>query len=84
MRQWHWWILGAKSAILTERFCSEFRLRILSLGSLLHLEGTGGIVIPYKGYVEASLVIPGLPQYNEDMLFLVILDNKHGKGYQYS
>ena len=28
---------------------------------LLHLKGTVGIAIPYKGYIEASLIIPGLP-----------------------
>ena len=45
----------------------------------MHLEGTGGIALPYKGYIEANLIIPGLPQHNEDILFLVILDNKYGE-----
>ena len=40
---------------------------------------TGGITIPYKGYVKASLTIPGLPQFNEDMFILVILDHKYGE-----
>ena len=39
--------------------------------------GTGGIAKPYKEYVEANLIIPGLPQYNEDVLCMVILDNKY-------
>ena len=43
------------------------------------LEGTGGITMLYKGYIEAKLLIPGLPQYNEDVLFLVISDNKYGE-----
>ena len=42
-------------------------------------QGVGSIAIPYKGYIEANLIIPGLPQYNEDMLFLVISDNKYGE-----
>ena len=42
---------------------------------LLHLEGTGCVPIPYKGYVEASLTVLGLPWYNDDVLFLVIPDN---------
>ena len=41
------------------RFCSELGLRVLPLGGLLHLEMTGGIVIPYKGYMEVNLIIPG-------------------------
>ena len=36
-------------------------------------------MIPYKGFVEANLIIPGLPQYNEDVLFLVVSDNKYGE-----
>ena len=36
--------------------------------------GDGGILIPYKGYVEANLTIPDLPWYNEDVLFLVVLN----------
>ena len=46
---------------------------------MLHLKRKGGILIPYKGYIEANLTIPGLHQYNEDMLFLVILDHKYGE-----
>ena len=29
--------------------------------------------------MEANLITPGLPWYNEDVLFLVILDNKYGE-----
>ena len=38
-----------------------------------------GISILYKGYVEANLIISDLLQYNEDLLFfLVISDHKYG------
>ena len=46
---------------------------------LLHLNGTGGILILYMGYIEGNLIIPALPWFNEDMLYLVILDNKYGE-----
>ena len=36
-------------------------------------------MLPYKGYIEANLNIPDLPQFNEEVLFLVILDHKYGK-----
>ena len=39
-----------------------------------------GISIPYRGYIDANLIIPGLPWYNEDVLFLVILDHKYVEG----
>ena len=36
-------------------------------------------MIPYKGYIEANLIIPGLSQYNEDVLFLVVSVHKYGE-----
>ena len=42
------------------------------LGQLLELEGTGGATIPYLGFVEVNLQIPGIQHYNEDVLLLVI------------
>ena len=45
---------------------------------MLHLKGIGGIFILYKGYVEANLTIPDLPQYNEDVLFLIVANHKYG------
>ena len=71
----------SKDSTVTEGFCSEFGLRIL-VGGLLHLEGTGGIAILYMGYIETNLIIQGLPQYNEDVL-LVILDKNMGRGSLY-
>ena len=64
---------------LTEGFCTEFGLRFLPLRGLLCLKGTGGVLIPYKGCVEANLTIQGLPRYNEGVLFLVALDHKYWK-----
>ena len=45
----------------------------------MYLKGTGGTAILYKGYIEANLIIQDLPRYNEDVLFLVISDNKYGE-----
>ena len=36
-------------------------------------------MVLYKEYIEANLIIPGLPKYNEDVLFLDVFDNKYGK-----
>ena len=38
----------------------------------MELEGTGGSAIPYLGFVEVNLQIPGIKNYNEDVLLLVI------------
>ena len=42
------------------------------LGKLLELEGTAGSAIPYLGYVEVNIQIPGIKNYNKDVLLLVI------------
>ena len=74
---------GSQISSLTEGFCTEMGVRILQLrnviGGMLHLEGIGGISILNKEYVQANLTIPDLPQYNEDILFLVISDHKYGE-----
>ena len=43
-----------------------------SLCQLLELEGMGGAAIPYLRFVEVNLQIPGIRNYNEDALLLVI------------
>ena len=47
-------------------------LKVHPLGRLLALEGTGGSTIPYLGYVEVNLQIPGIKSYSEDVLLLDI------------
>ena len=49
------------------------------LDRLLELEGTGGSAIPYLGYVEVNLQIPGIKGYNEDILLLVIPSTTYSK-----
>ena len=38
----------------------------------MELEGTGDAAIPYLRFVEVNLQIPGIRNYNEDVLLLVI------------
>ena len=46
---------------------------------MLELEGTGGTAIPYLGFVEVNLQIPGIRNYNEDVLLLVIPTTTYSK-----
>ena len=64
--------LGAQVWNISAQLCEELGLKIQPLGPLLELEGTGGAVIPYLGFVEVNLQIPGIRRYNEDVLLLVI------------
>ena len=64
--------LGAQVSSVSSQFCEELALQIQLLGQLLDLEGTGSAAIPYLGFVEVHLQIPGIPNYNKDVLLLVI------------
>ena len=62
---------GAQVSSVSSQFWEELALEIQTLGWLLELEGTGGSAIPYLGFVEVPLQIPGIQHYNEDVLLLI-------------
>ena len=64
--------LGAPVLSISTQFCKELTLQIQPLGQLFELEWMGGAAIPYLGFVEVNLQIPGIKNYNEDVLLLVI------------
>ena len=64
---------GAQVSSISFQFCEELTLHIQPLGRFLELEGTGGSVIPYLRFMEVKFQIPGIKNYNEDVLLLVIL-----------
>ena len=57
---------------MSTTFCKDLVLQIQPLGWLLELEGAGVAAIPYLRFVEVNLQIPGIRNYNEDVLLLVI------------
>ena len=69
---------GSHISALSERFCIEMGLKILPLRNLIGVVciSREHVLILYKGYIEAKLTIPNLPQYHKDVLFLIILDHK--------
>ena len=70
---------GASVTTITEGCCRDLGLQIKPLGDLLHVEGTSGHTIPYKGYVEANLQIPRVNQYRESILLLVLPNYLYGR-----
>ena len=64
--------LGAQVSSISSQFCEDLALQIQPLGQLLELEGTGGSAIPYLRFLEVNLQIPGINNYNEDVVLLVI------------
>ena len=73
-RQETFTLIGSSTQVssVSSQSCEELALEIQPLGQLLELQGTGGSAIPYLGFMEVNLQIPGIQHYNEDVLLLVI------------
>ena len=70
---------GAQLSSITRKRVQELGLKIQQLQTILDLEGTGGLDIPYEGYVELNLDIPEVKGFKEDILMLVVKDSEYGK-----
>ena len=70
---------GASVTTITEGCCQDLGLQIKPLDDLLHVEGTSGHTVPYKGYVEANLQIPRVDKYRENILLLVLPNYLYGR-----
>ena len=68
---------GAQLLAISLKLVQELGLKIFQLKSLLEIEGLEGIDVPYLGYVEARLRIPGIPGFDEDSLFLVVPNSNY-------
>ena len=72
--------LGAQVSNISAQLCKDLGLKIQPLGWLLELEGTEGATIPYLGFVEVNLQIPGIRGYNKDVLLLAIPTMAYAEG----
>ena len=62
---------GAPLSTMSESLVKALKLPIHKLNTLIEAEVSGGGVIPYVGYVEARLKIPGINTMDKDSLFMV-------------
>ena len=69
---------GANMSAITRSFVKELQLEVKKLDKLLDIEGTGGSLVPYYGYVELRLKIPQIKKFDLDVLMLVIDDSPYG------
>ena len=51
---------------------SLVELKVHNLNTIMKAEATGGSLVPYTGYVEARLCIPGIKAMNSNSLFMVV------------
>ena len=55
----------------------KFNLKPQQLWSILQIEGSGGLDVPYLAYVETHLRVPEVQAFDADVLLLIVSDNAH-------
>ena len=55
----------------------KLNLKPQQLQSILQIEGSGGLDVPYLGYVETHLRIPEIKAFDHDVLLLIVPDSAH-------
>ena len=70
---------GSQISTITESVAKLLGLRVKSLKNILDIEGMGGIRVKYKGYVEATLNLSQVRNFEEPCLFVVVNDSEYGK-----
>ena len=70
---------GSQISMVSEGVAKLLGLRVKSLKNILDIEGTGGIKVKYKGYVEANLGLSKVKDFEEPCLFVVVNDSEYSK-----
>ena len=68
---------GAQLSALPESLVRELKLQVHSLNTIIKAEAMGGSLVPYSGYVEANLSIPGIKAMNRDSLLMAVKDTEY-------
>ena len=64
---------GSQVTHISEAFCQANNIQIHPLDKLVEIEGTGGNIIKYIGYIEATLILPlGSQSFEIEALLLVL------------
>ena len=69
--------VGAQSSALPESLVKRLKLRVYHFDTIIEVEATGGSLVPYTGYVEARLSVPGIKAMNQNLLFMVVRDTNY-------
>ena len=70
---------GAQLSMMLELLVQTLKPPIHQLNTLIETKVSGGGVVPYIGYVEARLSIPGIKAMDKDLLFMVSNDSPYMK-----
>ena len=62
---------SAMISMMSKDYCYECGYYIQPLEHLIPVEGSGGADVPYLGYVEVRMHIPGINSFDRDVLMLM-------------
>ena len=68
---------GSQLSAISWTWVKKLNLEPKQLQSILQIEGSGGLEVPYLGYVEVCLRIPEVKAFDQDVLLLVIPHSAH-------
>ena len=68
---------GSQLLAISWAWVKELNLKPQQFQSILQIEGSGGLEVPYLGYVEAHHKIPEIKAFDQDVLLLTIPNSSH-------
>ena len=68
---------GSQLSAISLEWVKKLKLKPQQLQSILQIEGSGGLEVPYLGYVEAHLKIPEIKAFDLEALLLIVPDSAH-------
>ena len=68
---------GSQLLAISWTWVKKLKLEPKQLQSILQIEGSGDLEVPYLGYVEVQLKIPEVKAFNHDILLLIVPDSAH-------
>ena len=68
---------GSQLSSISWSWVKKLNLEPKQLQSILQIEGSGGLEVPYLGYVEVQLKIPEVRAFNHNVLLLIVPDSAH-------
>ena len=68
---------GSQLSCISWTWVKKLNLEPKQLQSILWIEGSGGLEVPYLGYVEVQLKIPEVKAFTHNVLLLIVPDSAH-------
>ena len=68
---------GSQLSSISWTWVKKLNLEPKQLQSILRIEGSGGLEVPYLGYVDVQLKLPEVKAFNHDVLLLIVPNSAH-------